>query len=343
MKIKLFPFTFLIFSSLFAQQLKVVTINVWSGLDYIGSFKMGEYESRETREQRYQILINQLKELDPDIIAINEANKLPRYARRIARDMDCDFIQHPGVAGIHLGPIGMPVNLREGDVILAKKYLHLKSPKHEQLSGGYVGRFFTFHFQDATQVIGGKINVGGQDIYIFNTHSHSSKFANRETLETITEQYLSGEISDDDYLSTVTDAINGKKWRMAEMRKLVEFINKTAGQNPVILAGDFNDLADSEPIAILLQNGFTDTYAAVNSDPGYTWDEFLNRNILTHYQDKIPDEKTARRDRIDYIFSRGVELNINESKVVMNKIENGLHPSDHFGVMTTFKINSNPK
>lgn len=38
---------------LVAESLKVVTINVWSGLDYLGNAKMGEYENREKREIRY--------------------------------------------------------------------------------------------------------------------------------------------------------------------------------------------------------------------------------------------------------------------------------------------------
>jgi len=134
----------------------------------------------------------------------------------------------------------------------------------------------------------------------------------------------------------------------------VAFINQIAGDNPVILMGDFNDLSDSEPIGIVLQAGFIDTYPAVNFDPiggpGYTWDELLNTNIQTHYLTSLlptiregwQEEKPtagARRDRIDYIFARGDELKIKASKVVLNQLENNLHPSDHFGVMTIFEVN----
>lgn len=331
-------FTLFLFNCLFAEPLKVVTINVWSGLDYIGSLKMGEYESTAIRKQRYRILLNQLKELDPDVIALNEANKLPRYARRIAKDLNYNQVHHLGVAGIHLGPIGLPVNLREGDVILAKKQLKLKSSGRKQLSGGHVGRFFTLHFADATQVLGARIKIGEQKVFLFNTHWHASRFANRETLENLIRQYLESEIDEDQYLSSVADAIEGKLWRLDEARKMLRFIKKTAGNNPVILMGDFNDLSDSEPITLLLDYGFKDTFAKVNSEPGPTWDEWLNKNIQKHYLGKIPPEETARRDRIDYIFSKGQNLKIKSSQVVLNKTENGLHPSDHFGVMTVFEI-----
>ena len=106
-----------------AENLRVVTINVWAGLDYKGSLKMGEYQDEDTRALRTRNLVEQLKELDPEIIAVNEANKLPRYARSLSRELGYDRIYHVGLGGLRIGPIGLPVNLREGDVILAKKSL----------------------------------------------------------------------------------------------------------------------------------------------------------------------------------------------------------------------------
>jgi len=357
MKCKIIPIILSLFALINAEPLKVVTINVWSGLDYIGNLKMGEYESPAVREQRYQILVNQLKQLNPDVIALNEANQLPHYARRIARDLGYDQVHHLGVAGIHFGPIGLPINLREGDVILAKKALKLKSAGRKQLSGGYVGRYFTFHFADATQVVGATIELNGRRIYIFNTHWHASQFANQAMLTKFTSQYLDGELAGSEYLNLVNNAVTGKEWRLNEARKMVAFINQIAGDNPVILMGDFNDLSDSEPIGSVLQAGFTDTYPAVNPDhkgrlhresllglaePGYTWDELLNTNIQTHYLTSQEEKPTAnvRRDRIDYIFARGDELKIIYSKIVLNQLENNLHPSDHFGVMTIFEFSN---
>ncbi|MEK6193668.1 MAG: hypothetical protein N2F24_05515, partial [Deltaproteobacteria bacterium] len=133
--------------------LKVLDINVWSGLDYIGTLTMGEYESAAIREKRYQALVKQIKELDPDVIGVHEANKVPGYAKRLAADTGCEVFQHVGVGGVRLGPIGLPWNLREGDAILVKKELNPEFVGRLQLSGGYVGKWVTFHFADATQVL----------------------------------------------------------------------------------------------------------------------------------------------------------------------------------------------
>jgi hypothetical protein len=66
------------------ETIRMVTINVWSGLDYRGYFKMGEYEDAAIRKQRHEVLIEQLRELAPDVVALNEANQLPGYVRQLA-------------------------------------------------------------------------------------------------------------------------------------------------------------------------------------------------------------------------------------------------------------------
>ena len=154
--------------------LKVLDINVWSGLDYTGYLTMGAYEDKTVREKRYQALVQQIKALDPDLIGVHEANKLPRYAKRLAADLGCRAFYHVGVGGVRLGPVGLPWNLREGDAILAKPGLNPEWVGRRQLSGGYVGRWATFHFEDATQVIGIRLTLNGQAIHVYATHWHAS-------------------------------------------------------------------------------------------------------------------------------------------------------------------------
>ena len=202
------------------EELRVVTINVWAGLDYKGSLKMGEYQDRETRDRRTQILIEQLRELDPDVIALNEANKLPRYARMLARELGYDQTCHVGLGGVRAGPLGLPLNLREGDVILARKLLQLEGGGRKQLSGGPVGNFFTFHFADATQVIGARIQVVGRKVYVFNTHlDHKSQIA-----------------------------------REKSVRLIARRIRDRGHRDPFILTGDFNADEENPVIAYLKGN-----------------------------------------------------------------------------------------
>jgi endonuclease/exonuclease/phosphatase family metal-dependent hydrolase len=322
-----------------AQNLRVVTINVWAGLDYKGSLKMGEYQAPETRERRTRILLEQLRELDPDVIAVNEANKLPRYAHKLAGQLGDDQIHHVGLGGLRAGPLGLPVNLREGDVILAGKSLRLESAGRRQLSGGPVGRFFTCHFADATQVIGGRVSLGGRELYLFNTHWHASPFPTTEYFQRLEERRSEGLIDAQRWDQLVAEAVEGQKWRLEEARKTVEFIDGVAGRSPVILMGDFNALEDSGEIALLRAAGFRDAYAEAGKPPGYTWDGTVNANILLQKR-TLPEDfwMEPKRQRIDYIFFRGSGLQLDACRVVLDHPREGLFPSDHFGVMADFKL-----
>jgi endonuclease/exonuclease/phosphatase family metal-dependent hydrolase len=322
-----------------AQNLCIVTINVWSGLDYKGSLKMGEYQAPETRERRSRILLEQLRDLDPDVIAVNEANKLPAYARMMAGQLGYDQISHVGLGGLRAGPLGLPVNLREGDVILAKKSLKLESIGRRQLSGGPVGNFFTFHFSDATQVIGGRIGVNGRELYLFNTHWHASPFPTAEYFRRLAERRDAGLIDAERYDELVAEAVDGREWRLEEARKTLEFIDKVAGEEPVILMGDFNAREDSEEIALLRVAGFRDAYGEAGEPPGYTWDGTVNANIQLQKR-TFPEDfwLEPKKQRIDYIFFRGPGLQVKTGRVVLDSPRGGFFPSDHFGVMAEFQF-----
>ncbi|MCK4446551.1 MAG: hypothetical protein KAW56_05675, partial [Candidatus Marinimicrobia bacterium] len=43
-----------------SNSLRILDINIWSGLDYKGYIKMGEYETDIVREKRYQALLTQI-------------------------------------------------------------------------------------------------------------------------------------------------------------------------------------------------------------------------------------------------------------------------------------------
>ncbi len=341
--LKFFPFLFAVAVlgtvAAGAESLRIVTINVWAGLDYKGSLKMGEYQDRQTRDRRTQILIDQLKELEPDVIAVNEANKLPRYARRLARALGYDRIHHVGLGGLRAGPLGLPVNLREGDVILARNSLQLKSAGRRQLSGGPVGNFFTCHFTDATQVIGGRVTVSGRELYVFNTHWHASPFPTPDYFRRLAERRDAGLIDAERHDELTAEAVEGQKWRLGEARETLRFIDGIAGGAAVILMGDFNARSDSEEIALIGAAGFRDAFAEAGDPPGYSWDGTVNGNI--QLQKRVYPEDfwlEPKRQRIDYIFFRGPGLQVQASEVVLNRQVQGLYPSDHFGVMADFQV-----
>jgi endonuclease/exonuclease/phosphatase family metal-dependent hydrolase len=327
--------------SVTAETLTVVTINVWSGLDYKGAFKIGEYEEKETRARRADILIRQLTALRPDIVALNEANMLPCYVNSLARALNCNQVHHVGLAGVKIGTIGLPVNLREGDAILADKGLQMKNAGRLLLHGGPVGNCYSFHFDDATQIIAGRIFVGETEVYVFNTHWHASPFPTEEYLARLGSRYYFDIIDYEHYMESAAEAAEGREWRVSDAEKTVAYVDKIAGDAPVLLLGDLNATPDSNEIAVLIASGFKDAYAEVGEAPGYTWDGSVNTNIQLQ-KDTYPDDfwLEPQRKRIDYIFYRGLELEVISCEVVLDKPEEGRFASDHFGVMALFEVSS---
>ena len=337
--------------SLWPETLKVVTINVWSGLDYQGTFKMGEYETEQVREGRYWRLIDELKRLDADIIGLNEANKLPRYARRIARDLSMDYVYAVGMGGIKVGGFGLPTNFREGDVILAKKQYALRPLGRKRLSGkGVITNFFSFHFEEANQVLGAVIQVNSTEVYIFNTHTHAGPPGETWFMERLEAMQLSGEISVEELMVIREWLPQDVAWRDQEITALLSWVSEKAPSGaPVVLVGDFNALPDAREMGQVFRAGFLDTYAVRNPDhPGYTWNPETNLNISWYYGtprgERTPQRVADWADdllqkRLDYIFVTGLgEDQILESRVVFNQSTGGLHASDHFGVMSILRI-----
>ncbi len=338
--------------------LRILDINVWSGLNYKGSIKMGEYETRDVREKRYQALLTQIKKLNPDVIGIQEANKLPDYAERLAQDTGYDIFFHVGLGGVRLGPVGLPWNLREGDVILTKKGLNGRYAGRKQLSGGYVGNWATFHFADATQIVAVRITFKDHPLYIFVTHWHASLLGSANVLTKARELYEAGQVSNEEYEDVLAKIKEGVAWRLAESEKTIAFIKETARDAPFILMGDFNAEPGSQEITQLLKFEMIDLFQVVNPDSsGFTWDPKTNLNILTHYLqeethkhdsdlfDRLEQLQKATPKRIDYIFMgpesllKSKEITIKSCQVVMDEIINGVHASDHYGVLAEIEFN----
>jgi hypothetical protein len=321
----------------FAEKtLKVITINVWSGLTYNGVFKSGTYESTEERAFRYGLLVNALRELDADIIGVNEANMLPGYAKRLSRDLDYDFIYSVRFGGVRLGQAGFPINLREGQIILAKKYLNLASVGSRSLSGGYAGNFASFHWRDAERIVAGKITVGEREVFLFSAGWHGSEFSSDPQLKTLVDLYSSGRIAGTDLLARMQDAVDGHQERVSEAQKALEFILEIAGDNAVVLMGTLNALPGSAEIYVLTDAGFNDAWQAGRGE-GYTRDGVRNTNIINYFYDEQSAEN-PRRDRLDYIFFRGNGVAAKKAYIALDEATYEIHPSDHFAVVAELEF-----
>lgn len=335
------------------KELRLMTINVWSGLDYKGMVWMGEYEPKEDREKRFRALVDEIRRLSPDVIGINEANPLPEFVDRLAEETGYDRLYHVGVSGIRIWRAGLPWNLREGDAILAKKDLGLECAGRKQLSGGgLVWNCLSFHTQDATQVVLGKIRLRGEDVYIATTHWHASPPHDPSTLALLSRLQQEGGYPESALAGAKADLASDCRWRIHESDGMRSFLEEAVppGKKIVIL-GDFNATADSPEMQRLFSTGYRDTFTPSTNVPGYTWDMMRNSNIRKYYCSAAPEPGEslyerlyrafdARNARIDFILINRAWPGgaVKESGLCCTGYRGGVQPSDHFGVFSIIKL-----
>jgi endonuclease/exonuclease/phosphatase family metal-dependent hydrolase len=326
-----------------SKEIRILTINVWSGLTYKGFFKMREYQ--DDPEKRYHSLVSEIRKLNPDILAIQEANPLPHYIERLKADLDYGVIYSVALGGIRFGSLGIPTNMREGQAILVKKPWTITDLRRKRLSGGGVAtNWFSFHFHELTQALLGRAVIDGKPLYIYNVHLHEGPFKG-SVLEAILKR-LAREMTKEIVEEARKAVDKDMERRKIEIANLIKFIDETLPPGtPAIILGDFNTTVESGELEPFLAGGkWVDSFSFKNPhEEGVTWDPQHNPNYRSEEVTKTPYDTLhayhgSHAFRIDFIF---VSNNIGrdyilESRVVMTP-KHGLSPSDHYGVMTTLK------
>lgn len=108
---------------------------------------------------------------------------------------------------------------------------------------------------------------------------------------------------------------------------LLQKVREIAGDKPVICTGDFNATPDSEPIKIILQDGLlNDAYSTTQKPPYGTTGTFNSFRLDAKMQ-----------NRIDYVWTTS-HFTVNKYGV-LNDMQYGHFPSDHFPVMVNVTLN----
>ncbi|MFW6043943.1 MAG: endonuclease/exonuclease/phosphatase family protein [Marinilabiliaceae bacterium] len=117
--------------------------------------------------------------------------------------------------------------------------------------------------------------------------------------------------------------------RKEQISGLFDFIDETSGEGPVFLMGDFNANPGWEEIS-LLRDKFRDVYTVFHDDHLDSVHSTLNHR-LGHEKRRI-DHIYFNRAESHRIIPRKAEIVLDEEG------ENGVFPSDHFGVYAEFSI-----
>jgi len=335
--------------------LKIITINVWSGLDYHGNFKFGEYESAEKRELRFRILVKQLRDFNSDVLFVQEANPVAEFAVRLADSLGYDEVHQVCNAGIKILGFGPPTNFDEGIAILARKGLHLKGHDVWKLSGqfGIFGDFMTVNFDEAEFAEVAEININNAPIFLINLHLSAFPPEDSTIMAQTQKRFAAGEITQNEFEEAGRILSIGHARRLKEVDALLDNISELSKSVPIILGGDFNSSFTSIEIARIKTLGkFLNAFPDSTNDPLYTWDPVRNPNIKFSTQlvdangkelgfaEKLSALYDSEPRTIDYLFidDHFRRNDIQEAGVVLDSADNGVYVSDHFGIMADIDL-----
>ncbi len=331
------------------DRLIVSTINAWSGLGQDGLIKRKEYESAKDRDFRHEVLLSGLRDLNSDVIIINGINPAMGFAKTAAEALGMTAEAAVSRAGFRIGPVSLPLNLKEGDAILTRggeasdRKFGSEDAGNLHLNGLISAGGFSFLSAEGVQVKGIKLippreeaakgSYEGPGIYIFSVVWTESVINDYETLERLLKAYKSGKITADEYTAAVEDAVDGSEKRLEQAKETLSFINSEAGASPVIIAGSLNALPESKEVEILKSAGFKDVFERTGRGKGYTFNKMKNSNFS-----KIRDTDGPSADyiysnsRLDYIMIRGNGLWAKSAEIVLDDSVYGVYPSLRYGI-----------
>ena len=124
------------------------------------------------------------------------------------------------------------------------------------------------------------------------------------------------------------DDAEGERMRRQQFGDLRDFIARTAGDAPSVVAGDFNAASDRPEIRAAMDADFDNAYDRLHPDANR--DPRAHVTLNPHY---FPDDPR----RIDHVYLQRGALRPLEARIVLNREgAPGVWPSDHFGLYVRF-------
>lgn len=337
-----------------AFELKVLTYNVWHGRRTEGAWKFPGDDPERT-ERRFAWQIEQIRQLDPDVLLLQEVNPNKHESQKYAEALGYEVIHKVTNCGIHLPPLKIPVNMNEGLAILARPALHLERVGSKKLSGpGNCTAKFGFQTKESRFALFGGITVKGRRVLLVSTHLHNAPWVLPGFEEQVDALVSEGKLSAEQR-GAILGKLEKRRARQldeaATLLEAAEALRQAYGFRYVVLGGDLNSVPDSAVVANIERAGYR---SATPAGPGfYTFDPVGNaQNIGIGSKSKTPlptydvpelqDLLESRRElsrQIDHIFSWG-GLEGTHGARALDGARDGLIGSDHYGLVTQFRESS---
>ena len=341
--------------------MKVVTWNLWHGLSPTEKWWFEELEPQGRREVRQELQEQILKDLAADIYIFQEVNPVRSRSRRLAKVLNCEEIHQADAKGLKLFNIGFPLNLNSGLSILHSSKLKCMNVHVTNLSGTtpLLSDWGSLQWEENRVLLAVMFEAeNGKIITVANTHFHHGLELTDDLQKSLTNlpEEMRGEL--------LERYSSGDQRRKEELEIAMLEINRLKNKSDLfIFAGDFNFSPSTANYQTLQQSGYIDLWQQMHGDKdGFTFDSKQNASNH-HFQERfrLPIEindltfsseikdflsKTMRDAdrrprRIDYMWVNDLAIPAFK-KIDLFGHENsqGVAPSDHFGIVADFDIES---
>jgi endonuclease/exonuclease/phosphatase family metal-dependent hydrolase len=283
--------------------LKVATLNTWHGLDGHGTLRFGCLESRAERMARLNRQVTALKNLNADILLLQELNPLPFRAHWYASKLGMRATYVTCNSGIKLG-WGPPFNLNEGVGIFFPTDWQYQVLGKKRLSGEFRlspfrisainNPFYSFQLHESRVAFAVRLFIppekrvgayeGRTSLIAVVAHLHVSPAQTPRNQQIVQQALEQGHITKEDVGLILRSFKSANTRRLNEVENLLTWIETLRRPDePVIMGGDFNCEPESPPYNAIVRRGWSDLWSeSGNPDDllaSATWD--APRNSLT--------------------------------------------------------------
>ncbi len=276
--------------------LRVLTYNLWHGLNPEGQLLFEELEPQSRRQRRFQQQDQVIfKEAFPhtrgfDVAFLQEVSPLPK---RLKSWLSQDFLRGQGQmdsAGLKLFGLGPPFNLKSGLVTLTHRDWSARKLKSLQLSGrASISSWASLQLEESRWALAHEmLHPQWGRVLLINVHLHHGLQWDHE-VEAALEDWVQGyKISPHDRARVFALLRAGSQRRLKEVQRLLRFVAEAeSAYGLVILGGDFNSTLNTEEFSRLLEAGFVEAWSqwgrggqGLSFDPGANR---ANHQLLQHF------------------------------------------------------------
>lgn len=334
--------------------MRILTYNVWHGLDGRGLVKRVPFEKPWRVRTRWQVALREISEAKPDLVLLQELNPFSYWRRELEKALSLKSVGTVDNSGLKIYGWGLPVNLQSGLCTLISDSFQIKSSVSLKLSGDRqaVGSH-SLQFRESRYglMVILEHSTWGRGLVI-NCHLHHGPQWREEILDRACIQLTHRQ------REKICEMLRRGDWRRNKESEVILGYLSEKSFDWIIWGGDLNADTKSPLYHKILGEGFKDVCTEVGDGEIWTWDFYHNRENrelqknfclpldfkgigLTEGQESLlwkelrEQGKVAKR--IDHLFFRS-DFNIQVREAHLFATQNvkgyGFKPSDHFGLMT---------